>query len=354
MLHVACCAVSAVGRTVATLHVFCVPWSVALLHVVGCNVFSSLVFCQLHVVRCGVARCLLHHSEFRVVCFLLSVAALVVPCRLSPVVCYMFHVVYCPSHVVRCPLSVRRALFQDVRCPATCCRLHAPRAWCRLHVASRPLCFRCPLSAATLPAARLSVATLSVATLQVATLQVATLRVHRRWCPTVPFRLSAGPRLHFVALLNRSSAARCAINSSNKAINNRYKCLRCAASGREPINRIARAGRHCAWALPGAGVDLRPRRLDAAERRRGQARPACALPGVLRHCLSSPDRSGTGTAAPLPHPRRECDHPRHICTGTHDWASPAATPCDICTGTERVCHALPCSQLLRATPRPTT
>jgi hypothetical protein len=86
------------------------------------------------------------------------------------------------------------------------------------------------------------------------------------------------------------------------------------------MNRIARAGRHCTWAVPGAGVELRPRRLDAAERRRTQARRACALHGTLRgvleHCVYSPGpelvRDCVG--ASLPHPRRECAHPRHVCT----------------------------------------
>ena len=46
--------------------------------------------------------------------------------------------------------------------------------------------------------------------------------------------------------------------------------------------------------------------LSGAEDRRARA---CALHGILEHCVYCLDRSGTGTAAPLPHPRRECAHP---------------------------------------------
>ena len=45
-----------------------------------------------------------------------------------------------------------------------------------------------------------------------------------------------------------------------------------------------------------------------------------------------PNRSGTGTAAPLPHPRRECAHPCHVGTGPDDWVRPTATPCNIAQG----------------------
>jgi hypothetical protein len=98
MLHVVCC-----RSQFCTFSVIRDPWSVALLHVGGCNVFCSVVCCMLRLVRC------------------------------------MLSVTSCPLHVVYCLVQRWRCLRRGVRCrlSVACCLLHVPCF--PLHVASRPL-----------------------------------------------------------------------------------------------------------------------------------------------------------------------------------------------------------------------